>query len=55
MITSSIMTKLIQCQERLKAIKLIEILNMKEWLIHLFWDIVLNISNDNLHNDNKSI
>jgi len=29
MITLSIMTKLIQCQERLKAIELIEILNMK--------------------------
>ncbi len=49
------MTKLIQCQEKLKAIKLIEILNMREGLIRLFWDIVLNISNDNLHDDNKPI
>jgi hypothetical protein len=38
-----------------RKIKLIEILELKEGLIHLFWGIMLKTSNNNVHDDNKLI
>lgn len=54
-VASSIMIESTQCQEKLKENKPIEILELKEGLIHLFWDIILRTSGDNLHDDEKPI